>query len=262
MDGFAWQRIATGPVIRRLKNFVTRRRPRFIYYGTASTFVPIMRFLPALLLCFGASLPAAAISASATGSTAGAGRPSVQAGAIGSIKAAEAQRAQAVAKRDVNALRRLIGGEYYHVETNGRVRSRTEFLQQVGRDEYEFESYAVDDMEVRAAEDGRSAVVTGARWRAPAPTAARSNGAAATYGSGCATGTAGAIPCTRAPRSAATPWRRPPRSKSLPGSASGFQAQAAARKTHQLLLFSKIQLSGSRFVACYQLDLLYCRPTY
>lgn len=128
-----------------------------------------MRLLPALLLCFGASLPAAAMSGAGAGHAAGAARPSAQADAIGSVKAAEALRARAVAKRDVNALRRLIGGEYYHVETNGRVRSKTEFLQQVGRDEYEFQSYAVDDMEVRLAEDGRSAIVTGrqvARTRA------------------------------------------------------------------------------------------------
>lgn len=126
-----------------------------------------MRLLPALLLCLSASVPASAMPGS--GSAAGAARPSAQAGAIESVKAAEGLRAQAVAKRDVNALRRLIGGEYYHVETNGRVRSKTEFLRQVGRDEYEFQSYAVDDMEIRLAADGRSAVVTGrqlARTRA------------------------------------------------------------------------------------------------
>ena len=129
--------------------------------------MPIMRFLSALLLCLCASLPAGARPGSA--SAAGVARASVPASAIGSVKAAEALRAEAVAKRDVNALRRLIGGEYYHVETNGRVRSKTEFLQQVGRDEYEFHSYAVDDMEIRLAADGRSAIVTGrqvARTRA------------------------------------------------------------------------------------------------
>lgn len=134
-----------------------------------------MRLLPALLLCLGAGFPAASISGSGSGSvsasTAGA-RTVPTPNPVAAVKDAEARRADAVARRDVDTLRRLIGRDYYHVETNGRVRSKTEFLQQVARDEYEFGSYVVDDIEVRLADGGRTAVVTGrqlARTRAGRP---------------------------------------------------------------------------------------------
>lgn len=77
------------------------------------------------------------------------------------LRAAEHRRAVAVANRDIPALRKLIAGDYYHVKTTGRVRSKTEFLQLLTRDEYEFRSYEVLDMEVRVLDNGRSAVVTG-----------------------------------------------------------------------------------------------------
>lgn len=74
---------------------------------------------------------------------------------------AERRRAQAVASRDVDAMRSLISGEYYHVESNGRVRTKTQYLQMLGRDEFEFQSYEIDDVDVSLPGNGRVAVVTG-----------------------------------------------------------------------------------------------------
>ncbi|WP_137171802.1 nuclear transport factor 2 family protein [Massilia sp. HP4] len=81
------------------------------------------------------------------------------------LRAAEQQRADAVAIRDIATLRKLISGDYYHVETSGRARTKTEFLQLLARGEFEFRSYEVDDMEIRMLDNGRAALVTG-RFRA------------------------------------------------------------------------------------------------
>lgn len=113
-----------------------------------------MRPLPVLIFCLAGALPAATPLAAPL-----AAEPA--AGDVAAVRAAEARRAQAVAKRDVIALRDLIGGAYYHVETNGRVRTKTEFLQLLARDDYEFLSYDVDGTEVTLLDKGRTALVTG-----------------------------------------------------------------------------------------------------
>lgn len=77
------------------------------------------------------------------------------------VRDAERRRADAVANRDVEAMRRLVGSEYYHVESNGRVRAKTEFLQMLARDEFEFRSYETDDVDITLLGNGRDAVVTG-----------------------------------------------------------------------------------------------------
>ena len=77
------------------------------------------------------------------------------------IREAERLRAMALVERDVDALRRLLGGDYYHVETNGRVRTKSEFLQALARDEYRIRNYGVEEMEIRLAGDGGTAIVTG-----------------------------------------------------------------------------------------------------
>jgi len=115
-----------------------------------------MRFLP-VLFCFAAFHCAAA---------------SVQTGEQAAVRAAEQQRAEAVASRDIATLRKLISGDYYHVETGGRARTKTEFLQLLTRGEFEFRSYEVDDMEIKMLDNGRAAVVTG-RFRAEAQGANR-----------------------------------------------------------------------------------------
>lgn len=80
------------------------------------------------------------------------------------VREAERQRALALNERDIELLRRLIGGNYRHVETNGRLRSKTEFLQALARDEYRIRNYALEDMEVDIV-DPDVAIVTGT-WRA------------------------------------------------------------------------------------------------
>lgn len=77
------------------------------------------------------------------------------------VREAERQRAAAVAKADIGSLRKLIGGEYYHVESNGRVFTKTEFLQALGRDDFKLTDYGIDDMEVSVLGSGEAAVVTG-----------------------------------------------------------------------------------------------------
>lgn len=109
-----------------------------------------MRPLPVLMLCLAsllAPLPAAAFDASAHT-------------AILGVREAERQRALALNERDIELLRRLIGGNYRHVETNGRLRSKTEFLQALARDEYRIRHYALEDMEIEVV-DGDVAIVTG-----------------------------------------------------------------------------------------------------
>jgi len=81
--------------------------------------------------------------------------------ALATLRVAEQRRAQAVASRDVATLRDLISGDYYHVESSGRSRTKTEFLRLLERDEFEFRSYEVSDMEVRMLDNGRAAIVTG-----------------------------------------------------------------------------------------------------
>ncbi|MCC2955261.1 nuclear transport factor 2 family protein [Massilia sp. IC2-477] len=81
--------------------------------------------------------------------------------AAGSVREAERQRTVALNGRDIELLRRLISGNYRHVETNGRLRTKTEFLQALARDEYRIRNYEVEDMDIELLEDGGVAVVTG-----------------------------------------------------------------------------------------------------
>ena len=119
-----------------------------------------------------ASMAEGAVGASApTSALAGPGA-GVAARDLAALRVAEQRRAQAVASRDVATLRNLISGDYYHVETHGRTRTKTEFLQLLSRDEYEFRSYEVDNTEIRMLDNGRAAVVTG-RFRAEAQDADR-----------------------------------------------------------------------------------------
>lgn len=119
-----------------------------------------MRTTIALALCLAAMpLSSSATQAAPEPAVRGAAAPS-QAPAAG-VREAERLRAQALAQRDIETLRRLISGDYYHVESNGRVRTKTEFLQALARDEYRIRGYGVDEMEIRVVDDGGTAIVTG-----------------------------------------------------------------------------------------------------
>lgn len=143
----------------------------------------ILPFLPCALLCLAVFQPAAAGMAEDV-TLSGAPKPASAVSIAGitgaardveamreamraAVRAAEQRRAQAVSSRDVATLRHLISRDYYHVETRGRARTRTEFLQLLTRDEYEFRSYEVDDTEIRMLDNGQAALVTG-RFRAAA----------------------------------------------------------------------------------------------
>ena len=110
-----------------------------------------------------ASAAAAGANARATaGATAGAragarAAPQETAG----IRDAARLRSAAVASGDIDALRKLIGGEYSHVESNGRERTKTEVLQALMRNEYRISGYGLDDMEITVLGSGRAAIVTG-----------------------------------------------------------------------------------------------------
>lgn len=133
-----------------------------------------MRFyfvLPSVVLCLAAfdcaagATPGPAQANLAHGAPVPAAGAGAQARALAALRAAERQRAGAVASRDIVTLRKLISGDYYHVESGGRVRTKTEFLQLLTRDEFEFRSYEIDDMEIRMLDNGRAALITG-RFRA------------------------------------------------------------------------------------------------
>lgn len=78
---------------------------------------------------------------------------------VSGVREAERQRAQALNARDIELLRRLIGGNYRHVETNGRLRTKTEFLQALARDDYRIRKYELEDMDIEL--QGEVAIVTG-----------------------------------------------------------------------------------------------------
>ncbi|MEH6436011.1 nuclear transport factor 2 family protein [Massilia sp. DD77] len=115
-----------------------------------------MRHLPLFILAATLfSSPAGAYDAA----QAGTGATAVP--AESAVREAERRRAAAVASRDIGILRTLIGGEYYHVESNGRARTKTEFLQALARDEFKLSAYGIDDMEITVIGSGRAALVTG-----------------------------------------------------------------------------------------------------
>lgn len=116
-----------------------------------------------LCLAFAAVLlPASSHAFDAAGAASGAmAGPSAAPRETAAIRDAERKRAAAVASGDIDTLRALIGGEYYHVESNGRVRTKTEFLQALMRDEFRISGYGLDDMEITVLGSGRAAIVTG-----------------------------------------------------------------------------------------------------
>ena len=120
-----------------------------------------MRASLILALCLACQLPRAEASQAALEAGARVPGSSVQSQATAGVREAERLRAQALVERDIEALRRLIGGDYYHVESNGRVRTKTEFLQALARDEYRIRNYGVEEMEIRVVGDGGTAIVTG-----------------------------------------------------------------------------------------------------
>lgn len=73
----------------------------------------------------------------------------------------ERQRAKAILQNDIAALRYLMDREYYHVDSRGRVRSKTELLIALERKDFRFRLYEIDSTEVHMLEGGNAALVTG-----------------------------------------------------------------------------------------------------
>ncbi len=73
----------------------------------------------------------------------------------------ERQRAKAIVQRDIATLRHLMDREYYHVDSRGRVRSKTELLTALDRNDFRFRLYEIDSTEVQLLEGANAALVTG-----------------------------------------------------------------------------------------------------
>lgn len=121
----------------------------------------VLTFALAAALLAGASIPGAIAAQKSSLALASSSPGAATARAQAQVLELERRRAQGVADRDIESLRQLISGEYYHVEINGRVRTKTEFFQMLARDESEFRSYEIDDVDVTLLGNGRIALVTG-----------------------------------------------------------------------------------------------------
>ena len=73
----------------------------------------------------------------------------------------EKQRSDAIVKADIATLRSLMDRYYRHVESRGRVRSKTELLTALERRELRFVSYENESTEVQVLDGGKVAVVAG-----------------------------------------------------------------------------------------------------
>lgn len=73
----------------------------------------------------------------------------------------ERQRAKAIVQGDIAALRHLMDRQYYHVDSRGRVRSKTELLTALERKDFRFRLYEIDSTEVQMLEGDNAALVTG-----------------------------------------------------------------------------------------------------
>ena len=121
-----------------------------------------MRALPsALFLSCLLSTGSATANVPLRGAPAGFAVTTAQSSLLVALRDAERLLAEAVATGDADALRDLIATDYYHVETNGRVRTRSEFMQVLARDEYEFRSYSNVSMEIQLLNSGHTAIVRG-----------------------------------------------------------------------------------------------------
>lgn len=73
----------------------------------------------------------------------------------------EKQRADAILRRDIGALRKLMDRYYRHVESRGRVRSKTDLLTALERNEFRFQMYENESTEIQVLNGGKTAVVAG-----------------------------------------------------------------------------------------------------
>ena len=75
------------------------------------------------------------------------------------VLAAEAARSEALVKVDVGRLRKMTAPDYIHIESNGKLRTREQFLQGLIDSDYRFNSFVIDRIEVIA--EGNIAIASG-----------------------------------------------------------------------------------------------------
>lgn len=73
----------------------------------------------------------------------------------------EEQRAKAILQRDTLALHKLMDRYYRHVESRGRVRSKTDLLTALERGDFRFQVYKNESTEIQVLDGGNAAVVAG-----------------------------------------------------------------------------------------------------
>lgn len=78
-----------------------------------------------------------------------------------SLLKVEKQRADAILGQDIVALRKLMDRYYRHVESRGRVRSKTDLLTALERNEFRFQVYENESTEIQLLSGGKTAVVAG-----------------------------------------------------------------------------------------------------
>lgn len=73
----------------------------------------------------------------------------------------ERQRARAILRRDVPTLLYLMDRQYLHIDSRGRVRSKTELMTALERDAFRFRIYEIETNEVQLLDKGSTALSTG-----------------------------------------------------------------------------------------------------
>ena len=71
----------------------------------------------------------------------------------------EEERLRALLEKDMGALEKMLSEDLIHTESSGKVRSKSEFLEDFKKREFEFESFVIEENIVRLY--GNTAVVAG-----------------------------------------------------------------------------------------------------
>lgn len=75
------------------------------------------------------------------------------------VRNAEAARSAALVTADIEKLKAMTATDYIHVESNGKLRNRDEFLQGLIDSDYRFKSFIIDRMHINIQKD--IAIATG-----------------------------------------------------------------------------------------------------
>lgn len=95
------------------------------------------------------------------GVPAAAAQPAARSATELALLALEKQRADAIVQRDKPALQRLMDRYYRHVESRGRVRSKTELLNALERNDFRFQTYDNETAEIQLLDGGKTAIIAG-----------------------------------------------------------------------------------------------------